>query len=751
MSIQTDSTLVDALGLTPAPAECSLFKGSCDLSKVNVIQYNHADLFDTCQYLIDELSKKNITVSTQSLLTEPHKTETLAQSETTVSLVLELEVDAPEHLDYSLSIKPESIRISAREISGVFYAIQTFLQLVSSKQTLVSTLEIKDKARCEYRGLHLDVSRHFRPAEDIRHILDLMAMHKMNFFHWHLVDDQGWRIEINKYPLLTSIGSKRQSTVAGHTLDKDALTDSEPHSGFYTQQEIKEIVAYAQQRHITIIPEIDLPGHSSALLAAYPEYSCRHKYDAANVKNHFGIFRHVLCNRESSFSFLRNLLSEVAELFPYEYIHIGGDEVKKTHWEECPDCQAVLQQESLKDTDELHGYFIDQVVDILGSLGKKAICWDDVLESKNLNPNVAIMSWLGEDKAADALSRGHDLIMTQTNLYFDFYQSLSIDEPFAIHGHAPLSNVYNYDPLQSNSKIIGAQANIWTEYIKTLSQLEYMILPRMTALAEILWTPLAQQNWQSFKQRLKVQYERFDELGLKASRAVFVPEFDISQNTNGSFDVTILSEFPEMDIRYTLDGARPDCHSPSYQSTLTINDRTIINACCVDTNSGQQYGVNKIAIFPHKALNCHVEYTCSNASDPIVSNVELLSNGQLQQGQRFQHSNWALFDGASEFELSLDLGKPTEISAISLGFDGALGRELYFPASVSISSSLDNKEWSIQKKLNHDHALGRSGTTFAPELTRYIRIKIYNSDKIYSHEDEKMVITPLYIDEIVVT
>lgn len=743
------------------PANCTMLShGNCDLSTLDSVEINDPRLLDIARYLLDELIKKNIDAAKNISPSQIGSTTALAQEN--ASITLRLSDSALDDADYTLIVHPCNITIIAAKESGLFYGIQTLLQLLSNGDSWVPTLRIDDKARCDYRGLHLDVSRHFRSVKDIKHLIDLMAMHKMNFFHWHLVDDQGWRIEIDKYPRLTEVASKRPSTVIGHTLDKDAPSDLQVHSGFYTQQDILGIVAYAQQRHITIIPEIDLPGHSSALLAAYPEYGCANQSDTASVKTHFGIFKHVLCTRASSFTFLKDLLSEVAQLFPSEYIHIGGDEVKKDHWRQCPDCQAVIERQSLNNTAELHGYFIDQVVEILASLGKKAICWDDVLESQNLNPNVTIMSWLGESNADDALSRGHQLIKTPTNLYFDFYQSLSIDEPFAIHGHAPLRNVYNYDPLQHNSKVLGAQANVWTEYIQTLGQLEYAILPRMTAFAEIVWTPLKLQNWDDFKARLMVQYKRFDDLGVTASRAIYVPEFRVQQNNGGSFDVTILSEFSDMDIHYTLDGTRPSRASLRYQSSLIVNgpadSPTVISACCVD-KGGEHYGVNRITVFPHKALNCRVKAIDSSSNDKTDYDLALLTNGLTQQGQRFQHANWVAFENKPEFELELDLGKPNQISTLSLGFDGALGRELYFPESVEIRISLDGKTWRRKVKLSDGTIKGRLSAKLVDSsevdsekvLARYLRININNPDQIYSHEDETMVTTPLYIDEIVVT
>ena len=748
MNIKLSSVKTGIPSLIPMPAELELVDGNLELNHLQELCCMHSSLLHSAE-LLSATFEKFFDIQ----LPPKSESEHCQSGKNTISLEL-LDSETDESA-YSLTINAEGICISSGHPTGVFYGVQTLIQLLEfsfiDQSHSLQWLNINDRARCRYRGLHLDVSRHFRAVDEVKHLLDLMAMHKMNRFHWHLVDDQGWRIEIKQYPRLTQVGGRRDATVIGHTLDRDAVTDATPHAGYYTQDQIKEIVAYAQERFITVIPEIDLPGHSSALLAAYPEYSCADTGKTAKVQTHFGIFDHVLCNREHSFDFLRDVLTEVAHLFPSDYIHIGGDEVHKTHWEQCQDCQSIIRQQQLAGTEELHGYFIGRVVKILKSLNKKAICWDDVLSADNLPSDITIMSWLGEEKADDALARGHDLIMTQSNLYFDFYQSMSIDEPFAIHGHSPLHKVYEYDPLKNDARILGAQANIWTEYIQTEEQLEYTVLPRMTALAEILWTPHSHQDWTNFKERLRQQFQRFDLLGLNASRGVYVPEFEVSQNDDGSFEVAILKEFPDLDIFYTLDNTRPDHHSLSYQSPLQITGRTVINACCVDTATSRCYGVNRIAVFPHQAINCPVKLSNGNGHEIRVEDSTLLTNGFTQQGQRFQHANWVVLEDTTELDLQIDLRAEKSISAVSIGFDGALGRKLYFPESIEVLTSIDGSQWQVQGRYAHNEASGRSGGKFSKTPARYVRIRFQNHAKIYSHEREAMIIPPLYIDECIVT
>ena len=383
--------------------------------------------------------------------------------------------NSPEH--YFLSITPNRIRIVGRE-AGLFYAIQTLAQIISTASTSAVRLpavEIVDSPRFRYRGMHLDVGRHFMPVEFVKKYIDLMAQYKFNYFHWHLTDDQGWRIEIKKYPKLTEIGSKRPETVVGRNL-QPYIGDKTPHEGFYTQDQIRDVVAYAKARYITVIPEIEMPGHSSAALAAYPELGCKQDYQY-KVQTTWGIFKEVYCPTEKTFQFLEDVISEVIDLFPDSpYIHVGGDEVLKDMWKDSPEVQELMKRENLKDVNEVQSYFIRRMEKFINSKGKRVIGWDEILEG-GLAPNATVMSWRGIKGGIEAAKAHHDVIMTPTDFaYFDFGQGDPAYEPINIGNYLTLEKVYSFDPVPKELSpdeakyIIGGQGNVWTEYIADARQ-----------------------------------------------------------------------------------------------------------------------------------------------------------------------------------------------------------------------------------------------------------------------------------------
>ena len=467
---------------------------------------------------------------------------------------------------YEVSVSYDKIVISGKTAKGVFYGIQTLRQLMpasiesQTNQTTnltIPAVSIKDNPRFVYRGMHLDVARHIFPIEFIKKYIDLIAMHKMNTFHWHLTEDQGWRIEIKKYPKLTEIGSKRYGTIIGHF--PGTGNDETEYGGFYTQEEVKEIVKYATERHVTVIPEIELPGHASAAIAAYPHLSCfpeeptivskdmgskAGKEAQANgtpkiVQETWGIFDDVFCaGNEETFQFLEDVLAEVIPLFPSQYIHIGGDECPKSNWKRCPDCQKRIKDNNLADEHELQSYFIQRIEKYLNTKGKKIIGWDEILEG-GLAPNATVMSWRGEKGGIEAAKQHHDVIMTPAHAcYFDHYQvEDNKNEPLAIGGKTTVADVYAYDPTpkeltdEENKYILGAQANVWTEYMKTTNYVEYMILPRMTALSEVVWTPKEAKDWEDFRLRLNTMKDRYDAMGLNYAKHIFETKKDTPQPT----------------------------------------------------------------------------------------------------------------------------------------------------------------------------------------------------------------------------
>lgn len=437
---------------------------------------------------------------------------------------------------YELVVTPKKIKITAKNAVGIFYAFQTLRQLlpvqIESKKVVsgvtwtIPAVEIKDEPRFGYRGTMLDVGRFFMPKEDVKAFIDLLAYHKINNFHWHLTEDQGWRIEIKKYPKLTSIGSKRNGTVKGHMKNKPNYSDNNVHAGFYTQEDVKEIVAYAQARFINVIPEIEFPGHAMAALASYPEYSC--SGGPFEVEWRWGIFNDVYCaGNEKTYQFAQDVLTEVMALFPSQYIHIGGDECPKTRWKRCAACQQKMKDNNLKDEHELQSYFIKRLEKFLNDHNRKLIGWDEIIEG-GLAPTATMMYWRGrrdQNKAVlQATAQGNDVIMTpNTHMYLDYYQAKDPkNEPLAIGSYLPLDSVYKYDPFammpqltpEQKKHVIGIQANIWREYMPTTAQVQYMTYPRLDAASEVFWTDPAKKDYKDFVRRMKDQVQRYDLMGV---------------------------------------------------------------------------------------------------------------------------------------------------------------------------------------------------------------------------------------------
>jgi hexosaminidase len=443
----------------------------------------------------------------------------------------------PEY--YDLKINKKGITVKGNSAAGLFYGIQTLIQLLpveKSNRIFVHSVQVYDSPRYKWRGMHLDCSRHFFTKEEVKKYIDYLAMYKINRFHWHLTDDQGWRIEIKRYPLLTQVSSQRKETVVGKPVDahgkpfKDVKYDGTPYGGYYSQEDIKEVVAYAANRHIVIVPEIEMPGHSLAALAAYPQFSCTG--GPFETYTTWGVSDDVYCaGNDSTFAFLENILSEVMELFPGEYIHIGGDECPKVRWEKCPKCQKRIKDEKLKDEHELQSYFIKRMEKFINAHGRQIIGWDEILEG-GLAPNASVMSWRGTQGGIDAARQNHFVVMTPGKpCYFDHYQSKDRKvEPLAIGGFNPVDSVYNYDPtpkalsLSEQKYILGAQGNVWTEYITSFKQVEYMAIPRMSALSEVLWTKPENKNYTFFISKLQLHAKLLDQMKVNYAKHL------ISQN-----------------------------------------------------------------------------------------------------------------------------------------------------------------------------------------------------------------------------
>ena len=427
---------------------------------------------------------------------------------------------------YELTVTPRRLTIRGRERAGVFYGLQTVRQLlppeifreakVDSVAWTVPALRIVDRPRFTWRGAHLDVGRHFMPKEFVKKYIDLLALQKMNSFHWHLTEDQGWRLEIKKYPRLTEVGAWRTQTIVGHQPGSDSTTwqyDGQRHGGYYTQDDVREIVAYARDRFVNVVPEIEMPGHALAAIAAYPELGVTGQ--PADVGMRWGVYANILNADESTITFMQDVLTEVLSLFPSRFIHIGGDEADKALWKTSPRIQDRIRELGLKDEHELQSWFIHRIDSFLTAHGRRLVGWDEILEG-GLAPGATVMSWRGTQGGIDAARAGHDVIITPTShTYFDYYQSRNTTgEPLAIGGFLPLETVYAFDPVpaemepESRSRVLGAQGQLWTEYLPGPKQVEYMAFPRLTALAEVLWSPPERRNFSDFSVRLEEYLRR---------------------------------------------------------------------------------------------------------------------------------------------------------------------------------------------------------------------------------------------------
>lgn len=514
----------DTLNIIPKPVSVKVFNGAFTLSSTTPVLYN----FDIEKSgLIIETLSAHLSNYYQFIGIPSEYRNSAAKG--SVFLNLNPKSKMPKE-GYKISVNKRGVEIEASEMNGLYYGVQTLIQMMPAESGMFESVEIpfaavEDYPRFSWRGLHLDVCRHFMPKEFVFKYLDYMAMHKYNTFHFHLTEDQGWRIEIKKYPLLTEVGSIRKETIVGHGRTSKEY-DGTPHGGFYTQEDIKEIVKYAADRFITVVPEIEMPGHALAALASYPELGCTG--GSYEVATRWGVFHDVMCaGKETTFEFLENVLSEVLELFPSEYIHIGGDECPKTKWEECPLCQQRIKDEGLKDEHELQSYFIQRMERFLNSKGRKLIGWDEILEG-GLAPNAAVMSWRGVDGGVEAAKQQHNVVMTPgSHCYLDHYQGNPETEPLAIGGFTPLEEIYSYEPVPDTltvdeaKYIMGAQGNVWTEYMKTSDHVEYMVYPRAAALAEVVWSPKAERSYEEFLNRLRILAKRYDFYGLNYSKVAF--------------------------------------------------------------------------------------------------------------------------------------------------------------------------------------------------------------------------------------
>ncbi|MCU7552576.1 glycoside hydrolase family 20 protein [Chitinophagaceae bacterium LB-8] len=639
---------------------------------------------------------------------------------------------------YLLQVTPASIVITANSKAGIVYGMQSLFQTLPAVRTnfelQVPCMNIEDYPRFKWRGMHLDVSRHFFAPELIKEYIDLMSSYKMNTFHWHLVDDQGWRIEIKKYPKLTEVGAWRVDKLDKVWGDRPQAKAGETatYGGFYTQDQIRDIIAYAAQRNITIVPEIEMPGHVASAIASYPELCCTQQSQLPLTGgNYTNMSSNYCAGNDQVFTFLQDVLTEVINLFPSKYIHIGGDEVDKTPWKKCDRCQARIKAEGLKNEEELQSYFIKRMEKFLISKNRKMIGWDEILEG-GLAPEATVMSWRGEAGGIQAAKMDHDVVMTPGSpCYFDHYQAGPEGEPMAIGGMNTLKRVYDYEPIpaelneQQARYVLGAQANLWTEYVTTAEHVEYMILPRMLALAEVVWSPKSAKDWMGFNERLQSHFRAFDQKGLHYSKGDYkVTIKPFSQN--GKLMATMSTEALNSDIYYTTNGSEPTKQSTKYEGPVQINASMILKA--VTVKDGKVMGVkpSQQSFVVHKANGRDVTYASKMSRYYMADGPNSLTDGI--RGTLAVGKYWHGFNG-TDLLANIDLGSEQSIYRISLGCLQNYRDWIFMPQYVKFEVSSDGKSYTEVATVNNTIPVNEQAATikdfvavFPEQKAKFIRV-----------------------------
>lgn len=672
---------------------------------------------------------------------------------------------------YKLEVNRRGVEVRASAFPGLFYALQTIRQLLPVRiygrvpapdaDWSLPCVSIDDAPRFGYRGMHLDVARHFFSVEEVKRYLDVMAMHKLNRFHWHLTDDQGWRIEIKRYPELTTVGSIRKATVIrkewGHY-------DDIPYGGYYTQDEIREVVRYAAERAITVIPEIDLPGHMLAALTAYPQLGCTG--GPYEVWGRWGVADDVLCaGNENIYEFLENVLSEVMDLFPSEYIHIGGDECPKVRWEKCPRCQAKIAELGLKSDGKhsaehyLQSYVMSRISKFLSEHGRRVIGWDEMLEGE-LAPGATVMSWRGSEGGIEAAKLGHDAIMTPTShFYFDYYQARDIEnEPFGIGGYVPIEKVYAYEPIPDtlslalNDRILGVQANMWTEYILSDKHLEYMLLPRLAALSEVQWCNPERREWSRFAGALPHLVDIYDEMGYNYSRTIFGVQCEVKNIPAKGCVEARLSTLGNAPIRYTLDGSNPVNKGCLYTAPIEIRDTCTLKA--VALHKGRQSRIFEQVFSENKAMGHAVELNTAPLGKYTFGAPESLVNG-LESNFSYANGDWVGWFG-SPMLVTIDMAGQ-KYGSVRLGTLVSKGEDIFPPLALVVSTSDSGERFTeiarleipMETKADPD-GLKSYSVSFPETSARYLRVEAQAVNPIPDWHGTRGSKGFLFVDEICV-
>ncbi len=678
-----------------------------------------------------------------------------------ITLAMDDGVQAPE--GYRLTVGADGVRIVGATPAGVFYGIQTLRKAVGAQAATsveLPAVDITDQPRFGYRGMMLDVGRHFYSMDELKTYIDMLALHNVNRFHWHLTEDQGWRIEIKKYPKLTEVGSKRSETVIGHNSGK---YDGKPYGGFYTQEQAREIVAYAAERYITVIPEIDLPGHMLGALAAYPELGCTG--GPYEVWRQWGVSEDVLCaGNDQTIAFIKDVLAEIIDIFPSEYIHVGGDECPKVRWTTCPKCQARIKALGLKSDskhtkeERLQSYVIHEAEEFLNSKGRKMIGWDETLEG-GLAPNATVMSWRGEGGGIEAARQRHAVVMTpNTYVYFDYYQAQDKEnEPIAIGGYLPMEKVYSYEPMpkaltpEEQKYIIGVQANLWTEYIPTFAQVQYMVLPRMAALCESQWCAPDKKDYPAFLQRCSRLVDIYKAYGWNYAKHIFDVQLQLTPNSEtGTLDV-IAGTIDNAPVYYTLDGSEPTAAATRYTEVVKID---------------KPANMSTVAIRPEGATRVTTDTIRFSKSSmkpitmlqPVNKQYEFGGAPTLVDGMTGNHNyktgRWIAFY-RNDMEAVIDLKEATEISSMTLNTCVEKGDWVFDARSIMVEVSDDNQtfrqvareDYPAMKETDpnkiYTHTL-----TFAPVSARYVKVTAIPEHSLPAWHGGKGHPSFLFVDEI---
>lgn len=680
-----------------------------------------------------------------------------------ICLTLDLNDDNAEA--YKLIVNDKRVCISGASEAGVFYGIQTLRKSLPVAQDInvnLSAVEIYDKPRFAYRGAMLDVARHFYTVDEVKTFIDMLALHNINRFHWHLTDDQGWRIEIKKYPKLMSVASERKETVVGRWYS--GIYDGKPYGGYYTQDELRDVIDYAAKRHITIIPEVDLPGHMQAALTAYPELGCTG--GPYEVRTIWGVSQDVLCvGNDFTLQFVKDVLSEVADIFPSEYIHIGGDECPKVRWEKCPKCQERIKSLGLKSDakhtkeQRLQSYMIQEAAKYLKEKGKRIIGWTEILEG-GLVPDATLMSWIGESGGIEAAHQHHDVIMTpNTYLYFDYYQSKKVeDEPLAIGGYLPIEKTYNYEPMpkeltkEEQQYIKGVQANLWTEYIPVFSQVQYMVLPRLGAVAEVQWTDPSKKDYKGFLRRVPHLVAVYDCYGWNYATRVYDVNVDMKADTVNHVLNVQLSTMADDPIYYTLDGQDPTEKSLKYTKPFTIDQSVVLKTMAVHPDRTSKISVDTIRF--NKATLKPVVLLQPNESRFSPDGPVVLVDGR-NGNHSFDTGAWLAVAG-NDLEAVINMQAETILSSASVHVYVRKDAWLFDARGFSASVSSDNKNYKEvasqeykQMQESDSDGIIEHELSFDPCKATYVKIKVISEKSMPDWHWDAGKAPFLLVDEII--